>query len=103
MSRFVEVARTADVPEQCAIGVNVEGKRIALFNIDGDFYALDDTCSHRGGPLSEGTVNGEQVVCPWHGAHFNIKTGEVTLPPARKDLTRYKVRVKGDAIEIEVQ
>ena len=102
MPRFVEVAKTADLPDECATCVDVEGRRIAVFNLGGEYYAIDDACTHKGGSLSEGTVSGEQVICPWHGAHFNIKTGVATLPPARKDLGCYKVRVNGGVIEIEV-
>jgi nitrite reductase/ring-hydroxylating ferredoxin subunit len=82
--------------------VAVEGKRIALFNLGGTFYAIDDTCTHRGGPLSEGSIEGEEVICPWHGAHFNITSGDVTAPPAPEGVTPYKVRLTGDVIEIAV-
>ena len=58
--------------------------------------------AHRGGPLSEGEIEGEQVTCPWHGALFNIKTGEVLGPPARTGVASYSVRVEGTDIEVEV-
>ena len=102
MPKFVEVAKTSEIVDQSATHVEVEGKHIALFNLGGEFYAIDDTCTHRGGPLSEGSVEGEEVKCPWHGAHFNIKSGEVTGPPAPEGVTKYTVRVTGDVIEIEV-
>ncbi len=63
---------------------------------------LNDTCTHRGGPLSEGEIEGEQVTCPWHGAIFNIKSGEVLGPPAPKGVAHYNVRVEGTDIKIEV-
>ena len=102
MPKFVRVATTSEIADQSATCVEVEGKRVAIFNLGGEFYAIDDTCTHRGGPLSEGSVQGEEVECPWHGAHFNIKSGEVTGPPAADGVTNYTVRVIGDAIEIEV-
>ena len=102
MPKFVKVAKTSEIADQSATCVEVEGKQIALFNLGGEFYAIDDTCTHRGGPLSEGSVDGDQVECPWHGAHFNIKSGEVTGPPALEGVTKYTVRLVGDAIEIEV-
>lgn len=102
MPKFVEVVKKTEIPDQSAKCVEVEGKRIALFNLGGEFYAIADTCTHRGGPLSEGSLEGEEVECPWHGARFNIKSGEVTGPPAPKGVTKYTVRVSGDAIEIEV-
>ena len=78
------------------------GKKIALFNLDGTFFAIDDTCTHRGGPLSEGEVSGEEVTCPWHGAVYNIKTGAVLGPPAPRGVASYAVRVQGSDVEVEV-
>ena len=77
MAQFVKVASTADLAPGEARCVEVGGKKIALFNLEGNFYAIDDTCTHRGGPLSEGEVASEEVTCPWHGAVYNIKTGAV--------------------------
>ncbi len=77
MAQFTKVASTADLAPGAAKCVEVAGKKIALFNLEGSFYAIDDTCTHRGGPLSEGEVSGEEVTCPWHGAIYNIKTGAV--------------------------
>ena len=102
MSKFVEVARKDEIPDQSAKCVEVEDKTIALFNLGGEFYAIDNTCTHDGGPLGEGDVIGEEVECPWHGAMFNIKSGEVTMDPAEEKVTKYNVRVKGEAIEIEI-
>ncbi len=102
MNKFVKVATKSEIADQSAKLLNVEGKRIALFNLGGEFYALDDTCPHASGPLSEGSIEGEDVECPWHGSRFNIKTGEVTAPPADENVPRYKVRVTGDDVEVEV-
>ncbi len=102
MNKFVKVATKSEIADQSVMLLNVEGKRIALFNLGGEFYALDDTCPHASGPLSEGSIEGEDVECPWHGSRFNIKTGEVTAPPADESVARYKVRVAGDDIEVEV-
>src|SRR5215467_13565317 len=82
MAQFIKVATTADLAPGEAKCVEVAGKKLALFNLEGNFYAIDDTCTHRGGPLSEGEVSGEEVTCPWHGAIYNIKTGAVLGPPA---------------------
>jgi len=102
MDKFVKVATKSEIADQSVKLLNVEGKRIALFNLGGEFYSLDDTCPHASGPLSEGSIEGEDVECPWHGSRFNIKTGEVTAPPADENVARYKVRVTGDDIEVEV-
>lgn len=68
MGKFVRVATTDEMADQPAKCIEVGGEKIALFNVGGAFYALSDTCTHRGGPLSEGEVEGAEVTCPWHGA-----------------------------------
>jgi 3-phenylpropionate/trans-cinnamate dioxygenase ferredoxin component len=78
------------------------GKRIAIFNVDGTFYAVDDTCTHRGGPLSEGMVEGNEVTCPWHDAVFDLTSGAVRGAPAPRDVASYAVRVEGKDIELEL-
>jgi 3-phenylpropionate/trans-cinnamate dioxygenase ferredoxin subunit len=102
MSRFVEVARKSEIPETGAIGVEVEGKRLALINLNGEIYAIEDDCPHEGGPLSEGQIIGEEIECPWHTSHFNIKTGRVTMDPATKDVATYRMRLVGDAVKVEI-
>ncbi len=102
MAGFVKVASTGDLAPGRGKMVEVSGKKIALFNLEGSFYAIDDTCPHVGGPLSEGEIQGEKVICPWHGSIFNIKTGEVFGPPARTEVASYNVRVEGTDIEVEV-
>lgn len=102
MPRFVEVAKKSEIPETGVISVEVEGKRLALMNLKGEIYAIDDDCPHEGGPLSEGQIIGEEIECPWHTSHFNIKTGRVTMDPATKDVATYSVRLVGDAVEVEI-
>jgi nitrite reductase/ring-hydroxylating ferredoxin subunit len=77
----VKVAETKEIAPGTAKQIDLNGKKIAVFNLNGMFYALSNTCSHRGGPLSEGEINGDIVTCPWHMANFNIKTGEADGPP----------------------
>ena len=102
MAQFTKVAHTTDLASGAAKCVEVAGKKIALFNLQGSFYAIDDTCTHRGGPLCEGKVAGEEVTCPWHGAVYNIKTGAVLKPPAPQGVASYPVRVQGADVEVEV-
>jgi NAD(P)H-dependent nitrite reductase small subunit len=102
MAQFVKVATTDELAPGAGKQVQVNGKEIALFNLDGSFYAIDNTCTHRGGPLAEGFVEGEEVTCPWHGAQFNIKTGAVVGPPASQNVAKYNVRVQGNDVEVEV-
>ncbi len=92
MSRFVEIARTNEIAPGETKMVEVEGKKIAILNLEGDYYAIDDTCPHVRRPLSEGKVEGEVVTCSWPGLKFNIKTGELLRPPARRGVKSYGVR-----------
>ena len=102
MTQFVSVAKVAEIPERSAKCIEIAGRRIALFNLNGEFYALADDCTHEGGPLSEGEIRGGEVECPLHGARFDIKSGKVTLDPADEDVARYNVRVTGEDIEVEI-
>ncbi len=102
MAGFVKVAKTGDVALGSAKMVEAGGKKIAIFNVEGKYYAIDNTCTHRGGPLAEGALEGKEVTCPWHGAVFDVTTGEVLGPPAPKPVSRYDVRVSGKDIEVEV-
>ena len=102
MGRFVEVARKSEIPEGGVIAAEVEGKRLALINLDGEIYAIDDECPHEGGPLSDGQIEGDEITCPWHTSHFNIRTGRVTMDPATEDVVTYKVRLVDDAVEVEI-
>jgi NAD(P)H-dependent nitrite reductase small subunit len=102
MAEFVKVAKVSDLSPGQGKMVETSGKKIALFNVDGSFYAIDDACTHRGGPLSEGMLEGTQVACPWHGATFDITTGAVLSNPAADGVAQYNTRVEGDDIEVEV-
>jgi nitrite reductase (NADH) small subunit len=99
---FTKIAAVADVPAGSAKQVAVNGRLLAVFNAGGKFYVLDDACSHRGGPLSEGVVQGTQVTCPWHGAKFDLTTGQHLCPPAPRGVRSYKVQVVGDEIQAEM-
>ncbi len=76
MPEFVTVARVGDIPSGSGKTVDVNGVWIALFNVEGTYYAIDNTCPHAGGPLGEGHLDGVAVDCPWHGWSFNVTTGE---------------------------
>ena len=94
--RFVRVGRVADVPQGGAEVFSVDGRRIAVYRLEDSFYAIDDICTHDGGPLAEGEVEGDEVICPRHGARFSIKTGAALTFPAVTPVDRYPVRVEGD-------
>jgi nitrite reductase (NADH) small subunit len=102
MGKLVRVASADDIPPGSAKLVEVEGKRLAVFNVDGRFHAIDDTCPHRGGPLSEGELEGEVVTCPWHRSTFNVTNGAVLSGPARAGVSHYAVQHSGGELSVEV-
>lgn len=102
MSDFIKVATLDQIPLNGSKLVEVEDYRIALFNLNGEIYAIEDVCTHDGGPLVEGEiVNEHQVKCPRHGARFDIRTGAALSFPAFEATTSYAVRVEGQDVLIE--
>jgi len=101
MAEFVKVATVAEIPAGRCKGVELDGKPIAVINVDGAYYATDDTCTHRGALLSEGDLEGKEIICPLHGAVFDATNGEVLEPPATDPLTCYAVRVSGGEIFVQ--
>ncbi len=99
---FVKVARTADLTPGQVVAVTAAGKPMALCNVDGVFYALAAECPHAGASLAEGELLGRELICPLHGAAFDVTTGAVTQPPADEGVACYRVRVTGDGIEVEL-
>ena len=102
MSNFVKVASTSDLkPGENKI-VSVNGTDVALFNIEGEFYAINNTCLHRGGPLGEGFLEDDVVTCPWHGWRYNVKTGQNVMIPTAKVAT-YQVKVENDDVLVSLE
>jgi nitrite reductase (NADH) small subunit len=97
----VKVASTAEVAAGQCKTVEANGKQIALYNVDGTFYATDNTCLHRGGPLGEGTLNGNKVTCPWHGWEYDVTTGKNSFNP-QVGVATYPVKVDGDAVMVDI-
>jgi nitrite reductase/ring-hydroxylating ferredoxin subunit len=102
VSEFIKVATIDEIPPGRAKLVEVDGNEIALFNNAGSFHAIDNNCTHVGGPLCEGEIDGHEVTCPWHGAVFDVTTGRVLGPPAAEPVTCYNLRIQGSDIEIEI-
>ena len=102
MAKRVTVTDTRQLPPGQAAAFDVEGVRIAVFNVGGTYYAIDDTCPHAGAPLSSGYVDGTRVGCPWHGADFCLKSGAVLSPPARGPVRTYPVFLQGTDLQVEV-
>jgi nitrite reductase (NADH) small subunit len=102
MAAFRRVANVNDIPSGHGAVVEVGGKQIALFNIQGIFHAIDNTCTHRGGPLGEGNLRGTTITCPWHGSQFNVTNGQVLGPPAVFDVASYPTKVEEDGVWVAV-
>ena len=99
MSKFVPVAKLSEVPPGAAKAVVVGEREIALFNVGGALFAIDNTCPHQGGPLAEGWLDGTTVACPWHGWCFELRSGKMTLGDlARVDV--FDVQLEGSTIMI---
>jgi nitrite reductase (NADH) small subunit len=95
MADFVKVCKTSDVPAGSGRTVDVKGKPVAVFNVHGNFYAISDTCVHRGGPLGEGELEGNIVTCPWHGWRYDVTTGTNATNPA-VPIEKFQIKVEGD-------
>ena len=102
MGDIIVAAKIDEIEPGQARLVEVEGREIALFNCDGQYFAVDNECTHVGGPLCEGEVEGSTVICPWHGAEFDLKTGNALTPPAEESVNIYKVIIEDDVIKLEV-
>lgn len=97
---FIEICSVDEIIEGERLFLEIENKQLVLFKIDGEYFAIDDICSHDNGPLGEGELEDHNIVCPRHGARFDIRTGQAVSLPAVVDICAYPVRVKGEMIEI---
>lgn len=102
MGEFVTIAKKGDIPSGEVRVYSVNGKELAVAHVDGAFYAIDDVCTHDGGPLGEGYVEDTQIECPRHGARFELKTGKAVTLPAVMPVNSYPVRVEGDDVQVEL-
>lgn len=99
MAEFIKVAKVSDLAPGDKMLVEYDDEEVGLFNINGNFYAISDVCTHDGGPLVEGDLEGEWIICPRHGARFNVKTGQETMP-AFQPVPLFEVKIDGDDILI---
>lgn len=99
---MVRVCSKDDIPRGKGKEFNVNGKRIAIFNLKDGYYAIEALCRHQGGPLTEGKVIGDIVECPWHLWHYNIKNGRLMDFLKDVSLDTYKVEVREDGIYVEI-
>jgi 3-phenylpropionate/trans-cinnamate dioxygenase ferredoxin subunit len=102
MADFISIGKTGDVPAGEARVFKAAGKDVAVCNVDGTFYCIDDVCTHDGGPLGEGYLEGDQIECPRHGARFDVKTGKALTLPAVLPVNTYPVQIEGDEIRVQI-
>lgn len=102
MSNWIDVATLESFPPGTCKVVPIDGMPIAVFNVDGRFYAIDNICTHEYAELSDGQLEGEEIVCPMHGARFSVITGMVTSPPAYEDLRIFPVQVADGMVQVDV-
>ena len=101
MAQPIKVAQRSEIPSGSGKVVDAGGKTIALFNCEGTFYAVENACKHRGGPLGEGSVAGTTVTCPWHGWEYDVTTGACLIDPSAS-LSRFDVTVDGEDVLVSV-
>ena len=102
MSAFVKVASRAELPSGSKKLVEVDGRAIAVFHCEGAFYAIDDVCTHDGGPLAEGELFGCEIECPRHGARFDVRTGRPLCMPAIEPVATHATEVRGEDVYVSV-
>jgi nitrite reductase/ring-hydroxylating ferredoxin subunit len=100
MTNFVTVATTDEIQPGERLVVEIGRKWVAIFNVDSQYYAIEDRCTHDDGPLAEGILDGLVIECPRHGACFDISNGKVLSPPALIDVPTFQVRVEGNEIQV---
>jgi 3-phenylpropionate/trans-cinnamate dioxygenase ferredoxin subunit len=101
MTRFVRVARADEIPPGEKKIVEVDGVLVVVVNLGGAFYAIEDVCTHDGGPLGEGNLEGHELICPRHGARFDVRTGDALTLPAFEAAPTYEVRVEDGDVLVE--
>jgi len=100
MAEYVKVATRSELPPGSKMLAEVDGRPIAVFHVDGAFYAMDDVCTHDGGPLAEGELRGAEIQCPRHGARFDVRTGLALCLPAFEPVTTHRVELRDDDVYV---
>ena len=100
MTEWIDAAREGSLAPGEHLLIEINGDEVALFQVDGEYFAIQDVCSHDGTEIASGQLEGCEIVCPRHGARFCLKTGKVLAPPAYEDIATYAVRISEGRIEI---
>ena len=101
MANFVKVCKANEVRDGCGKSIEIDGKAVGVFNIDGKYYAINDVCGHRGGALAEGELDGKNGIFPWHGWRYNVTTGENELLPSLPT-QKYDVKIEEDDVLVDL-
>src|SRR5688572_30128695 len=102
MSDFVRVAKATDLSDPGQLLVEVEDRLVVLMKVGGQFFCLDDVCTHDGGPLSDGQLDDHTIACPRHGAKFDIRTGRALTMPATEDTAAHEVQLRGEEVWVKL-
>jgi len=102
MSHWLDVAAADELPPGAKKLIESEAGPIAVFNVDGEFFAIEDLCSHDGGDLASGRCDGDQIICPRHGARFCIRTGKALTRPAYEDIETFPVQVEAGVVQVDI-
>jgi 3-phenylpropionate/trans-cinnamate dioxygenase ferredoxin component len=100
MTTWQTVAKASDVPPEKVVLASVGDHEVAVCNVEGQYYAIDNLCTHDDGPLDQGELEGNEIECPRHGARFDVRTGDVLAMPATTPVPTYAVRIEGDEIRV---
>jgi 3-phenylpropionate/trans-cinnamate dioxygenase ferredoxin subunit len=100
MATWIPVGAAADIADRDYASVEIDGTFVAVYNIDGEFFAIDDVCTHDGGGLAGGEIEDHQVICPRHGARFCLRTGRALSPPAYEPVRSYATRINDGIVEV---
>jgi 3-phenylpropionate/trans-cinnamate dioxygenase ferredoxin component len=101
MSEWVDVVEESALSDGEHVVVDVDGVDVAVFKIDGQFYAIEDVCSHDGAEIASGRLEGNEIICPRHGARFCVKTGAVKSPPAYEDIACFAVKIENKKVKVK--
>ena len=100
MADWIDVIPAIDLPPAHKHAIFIKHKKLLVCNVAGEYYAIEDLCSHDGGPLSDGWMANDEIICPRHGARFCIKTGEVTAPPAYESIETFPTRLANGMVQV---
>lgn len=101
MADWMNVACAEELPSGSCRTIDLDGTQVAVFNVEGEFFAIENVCTHDGGVLTGGEVKGDEIICPRHGAHFSIRTGAALSPPAYEPVATFPVRVEQGMVQVK--